>query len=520
MDNLIKSFMRVVRKLDNADELIQSFPEWERSVFSQDVALSSSLTPQDQRRILDFPDPDTQAANIAKSSTLAKEDLLKRAAETPSRLSDTEISLLRNRYWLDISPDEKKAVMHAQGLLSGPSRISEDEYKQAEERLKTVRRPLYAENEEKAIDNALGEDLRREKDAWRASQKQEAEKALTRAFPWVRRLWEEDIQGGEKHWGYGIFIDPEAFSDGEEAERYMDRRDGVLSHAHGAVGTSISAIRNKWRLQRLDWPTDATAGDGEKEGGSQTALNSDDKEDSSGPAGDAVPSVRTGGPRLLVRKERTEEEGADEKRAVKFQKLREQFRSVRDRAPKRQRQEHTTLSAPTQQAERGGLLDGILQNVFLVVDKFSAGTVYSESVYPGQGISGYGLVDDIWLWAVDPEYDYDDAANDAPAAAAATTTIEGPTTSTGTPRSRYRGFMRVRLQQIVNNFYDARRFHESDYPMEKIWEAAQKSMHQAFVSLRDDEARSWSQDRFIGSAMRAQPPRVVLGQPASFHGIK
>lgn len=56
--------------------------------------------------------------------------------------------------------------------------------------------------------------------------------------------------------------------------------------------------------------------------------------------------------------------------------------------------------------------------------------------------------------------------------------------------------------------------------MERLWEAAQKSMQQAFVSLKDGEARSWSQDMSIGSIMRAQPPRIVYGKPASFYQIK
>ncbi|ROW01155.1 hypothetical protein VSDG_02618 [Cytospora chrysosperma] len=433
MDNQIRSFMRVIRKLDNADELIQRFPEWERSTLSQDAA-SSSLTPQDQRRILDFPDAETQSANIANSSTLGKEDLLKRAAETPTQLSATEVSLLKSCYWLDISPDEEHEVCLASGLIMGTHRVSEEDYEEAEKRLKAVRQPFHAENEENAIENALAEHWRRGTDAWRARQKQEAERSLPMSFPWVRRLWEEDK--GEKHWGYGIFVDSEAFVDDEESESYLIREDGVLFHAR-------------------DWPTSATADGGEKEGGSQIIQQSDSKEDSNNPAADEVRREKEG-----------IEQEIDEERAAKFENL-----------------------------QSGGLKDGIIQNVFLVVDKCSAGSV----------LFGPGLVDDMWVWAVDPDYR---DANAASATAAAATT-EG-STSRETP-SNYRGFMRVRLQQTVNKFYDARRFHEDDYPMTKLWEAAQKSKHHAFVSPKDDEARSWSMDRFVGSFMRAQPPRIVYG---------
>lgn len=486
MDNQIRSFMRVIRNLDNADELIQSFPKWEQSVLSQNTASPSLNTPHAQRRILDFPDPETQAANIIKSSTgRGKEALLQRAAETPSRLSDAEVSLLKNRYWLDISSDEEHSVSLATGLIMGPSRVTEAEYERAGRRLRAVRQPYYAENEEKAIDNASAEYWRRQNEAWQAAQKQETEKALrANAFSWVRRLWEEDK--GDRYWGYTIFVDPDTFVDEEEAERYMARRDGVLFHARGAIGAGSSAINNMWRLQKFDWLMDTrTVEDGEKE------------------SADGCQPVqqRTTAEEACREKERIElpEDTAHEKRAAKFQKLREHFRSIRDQGSRRQSQEQATLSIHTSQPERGGIVqDGILQNVFLVDDKYSAGSV----------LSGPGFVDDMWIWAIDPDHD---VMNDKSIGIVTTGTSQGSTLIAQLRPNSYQGFMRVRLQQIVNNFYDARRFHGTEYSMEKLWEAAQKSKQQAFVSLKDEEARSWTMDRFIGSAMRAQPSRIVYG---------
>lgn len=478
--------MRVIRKFDNADELIQSFLDWERSTLSQDV--TSSLTSQEQLRLLDFPDFETQAANIARSSTLGKEDLLKRAAETPSQLSVTEVTLLKDRYWLDISAEEEHKISLATGLIMGPLRVSEEEYENAERRLRAARHPLYAENEEEAIEKAIAEHWRRENNAWRERQRQETERALlARAAPWVRRLWEEDK--GEKLWGYGIFVAPGTFVDDEEAERYMTRRDGVLFHARGAIGAGSSAISNMWKLKRLDWPTIAKADTDGKEGSSQIIQESDGKDESSTSTIDTV----------RAEKERIEQEESDEKRAAIFQELREQFKSIRNQAPQREKIKENASNASTK-SEGGSFQDGILQNVFLMIDKNSVGSV----------LSGHGLVDDMWIWAIDPDHN---SANDASAAAA---TSEGPR-SIGTPPSGYKGFIRVRLQQLVHNFYDARRFHGRDYPMRKLWEAAQKSKHRAFVSLKDDEARSWSIDRFVGSAMRAQPPRIVYGPKTGNH---
>lgn len=75
MELLIRGFMRVVRGLDDADELIKRLPELEQSALSN----PSSITEQDRLRILDLPDRATQEANIAASSTFTKSDLLKRA---------------------------------------------------------------------------------------------------------------------------------------------------------------------------------------------------------------------------------------------------------------------------------------------------------------------------------------------------------------------------------------------------------------------------------------------------------
>lgn len=489
MDNQIRAFMRVIRKLDDADELIRCFPEWEQSVLSQDATASSQalLTPENQRRLLDFPDPETQAANIASSSALSKQDLLARAAEAPAQLSAAEVALLKNRYWLAVTLDEERDIDHAKGLVFGPHGISDEEFERATARLRAARCPFYAANEERALDNSLSEHWRRQIEALSAERKQAAVDSLAKAFPWVRRLWEEDE--GERAWGYGVFYDPGAFVDAEEAENYEFRQDNVLDHALGAVGAYSGAIREKWRLLRLDWPAEATADDGEKESGSQVAKGSNFKEESGGPAADE-------GRR---EKESREQQETDEKRAAKFQVLRRHFKSLRDRAPKRQRQEQADSSAPTQ-AERGGLEDGILQNVFLFIDRPCVDALFRP-----------GLVDDMWVWAVDPDYD---AADTVTTAAAATTATEGSTSTERTSENRYEGFMRVRLQQLANNFYDARRFHEDEHPMSALWEAAQKSKNQAFVSLKEEEARKWIMDRFIGSVMRSQPPRYVWGPKA------
>lgn len=257
-------------------------------------------------------------------------------------------------------------------------------------------------------------------DASKARQRQDAERGLAKAQPWVRRLWEEDQ--GEKCWGYVEYVDLEV-DDGERLEEYLVRRDAALFHATGAVGCG-STIGDRWRLQRFDWP--GAAGHDEK----------------------------------------SEDEGL----AAKFERLRERFKSVPDRAPKKQR------IGVDVRAESGGLLDEILRNVFLVIDHDCVNSV----------LSGAGSVDDMWVWAVDPDYK----------AGAALTKDD--------QKDEYKGHLRVRLQQLVNNFFDARRFQEDDYSMKALWEAAQKTRNKAFVSVNDAEAGLWKMSRDVGSALRPQ----------------
>ncbi len=66
---------------------------------------------------------------------------------------------------------------------------------------------------------------------------------------------------------------------------------------------------------------------------------------------------------------------------------------------------------------------------------------------PYSVLSESGTVDDMWVWAVDPDYEAGDASKDD-------------------QKDKYKGHLQVRLQQLVNNFFDARRFHEDDYSMD------------------------------------------------------
>ncbi|KAJ8116005.1 hypothetical protein ONZ43_g4538 [Nemania bipapillata] len=84
-------------------------------------------------------------------------------------------------------------------------------------------------------------------------------------------------------------------------------------------------------------------------------------------------------------------------------------------------------------------------------------------------MSGTGNVEDMWVWAVDVDFD-----TDFP-----------PVDEAADPRKvEYRGYMRVRLQQLVDGFFEMRHFHAEDQPFFCLWTAAIKSRNRVFERIR------------------------------------
>ena len=464
MEKLIKTFTRVIQQIDDAEYLIKSFPELKAAAYSD----PPSLTSQDRRRLLDFPEPETQAANIAEASSLSKSELLRRAAESPSELTTSEVELLEKRFWLSLSSDELKARTAANTAWQA---VSPDHRREVARELRDIRASLYEENEAKAIENAECETSRRLIERASALLQPQSERVPARAPLWVKRLWTEDE--GKKPWGYAVFVDPDVDED-ERIDDYEARRDGVLFHARGAIccGDTISA---RWRLHRLAWPPEAIG------------SNDEDVYDT----GDATESAAT------------------QDRLVKFHELRKRFISIKDSPQKKRR-----TMAGGSLVETGGPPDGILRNVFLVIDKESFDSVLSKS----------GNVDDMWVWAVDVDYDpqtdFQEAQLPRHAPAQANSEHAGAEEDSGDNQApqtsptahalamvadgdnKYQGYFRVRLQQLVHNFFDLRRFHEEEYPMERLWQAAKRSKDGVFASVREEGIGLWTMNRTHGTALR------------------
>lgn len=163
--------------------------------------------------------------------------------------------------------------------------------------------------------------------------------------------------------------------------------------------------------------------------------------------------------------------GSDESFLSTLNQLRKQFNYLRSQPPKKQVPYlFMDMAEGKIDAIPEGITEGLLRNVFLYLDHSAAASVL-DSCGP----------DSAWIWAVDP--DYEPKSQDC--------------------SSGYQGFLRVRLQQLLNIFYVARRWHADEWPMEDLWNAAQKDPHNAsFVSMKDEEIFAQNLSREVATAIK------------------
>jgi len=139
---------------------------------------------------------------------------------------------------------------------------------------------------------------------------------------------------------------------------------------------------------------------------------------------------------------------------AKFQVLRNRFKTLRDKPRD---------AVIEKDAIRKGLRPGLLDNVFIVVDK-----ACMDSYQPRSGTND---ADQGWVFAVDP--DYKDPGPMEPLASKV--------------QDQYRGFIRVRLYDLLDDFFVVRRFHKRERPMDDLWRQAQKVGNGLFVPTAKDE---------------------------------
>ena len=132
-------------------------------------------------------------------------------------------------------------------------------------------------------------------------------------------------------------------------------------------------------------------------------------------------------------------------------------------------------------ARKGGLTTSTLKNVFLAVDSTCVNSCIRRWSMPSkhnrEAMSNHtGIIwrDNMRVLAVDPDY---------------------PQPNQTYPGG-YRGYLWVRIQQLVDKFFEMRMFHP-EVGLEQLWLAARNSRNDAFASMQPEEAKkfSWSTPR-------------------------
>lgn len=169
----------------------------------------------------------------------------------------------------------------------------------------------------------------------------------------------------------------------------------------------------------------------------------------------------------------TEDEGFP----VILSELRKQFNHLRSFPPKKEIPYlMNDLAAGSIDSMPEGLTVGTLRNVFLYIDSNSAASVLENR-----------LADDFWIWGVDPDYVADTENQSS---------------------SGYQGYLRVRLQHLIHNFYVARRWHADEVSLKDLWKAARKDPHNgSFVSMEDEEIFAQDSTWTVATALRSRNAR-------------
>ncbi|KAK7990964.1 hypothetical protein PG990_015244 [Apiospora arundinis] len=442
---LIETFTRVIHQIDTVEHITALFNGLEAGSLSP-----SELSPRDRRSVLDFPEEEELEANLRQSTTLpSRAALIERAAHSPADLTAPEMDLLGGFYWLGARRPSfgSRYGYYAKVRELGLSGVDEQAM---HDRLSAVRAPLFAPDEWAAIEGACKENGRRWQAERDAQRRTEIDKDLARLdprVPWIRQIWEDtETLGRDARWGFVHYRDPCGLPNGANSEAqwedYECRKDARMMYAQAAARIP-DWLENLRGHQRLPWPEGiepSNSYDVEEEGEEEESEEEEEDEN--------------------------EEVDAEEEEDIEFSS------SEDDEAEDEEEKE-----------EKG---EGLLINVFLVYDRDTIHSVLDSTK---------GLADEMWVWAVDPDYQPSTTTSPSPSS------LLNHEWDDDYPTEEYRGYFKVRLQQLVKNFYLARRYRSDEFSMADLWGIAQKSRNQTFVSLDEAEFQLFSVDRFTGSAL-------------------
>lgn len=235
---MFSTFLRVLRKTTSIEDFEAALPALEEKALST----PSTLTDLERRLLLDFPDAATEASNLQRSTDLSRDGLISKASSIPADLTDAEITLLQQNFWLDITRQE----------ASQQRKAFSPALQDASERLYHVRKNVHQPNEEQAILNAMMQrGIRMQREAQDA-QNQAVQRSMPNLRPWQRRLH----QNSPQHWGDVCFISAEAQrTDPARLEMFWRHFDGVIRDSLRRTGAQ-DVLGSRWLLQIVDEPVD------------------------------------------------------------------------------------------------------------------------------------------------------------------------------------------------------------------------------------------------------------------------
>lgn len=402
-----------------------------------------------RRQLLDLPNLDDEDDMRGRVTSLSRQELLAKAAGDPVNLTDAELKFLSSRTWGSETSEEFAATDEAISAVCDIEQAGPDDPSPYD----MVLQQILTLQKPLFKDNEEEAFSNAETERWERIGRASRASQKVRAENALDRAlpWvRQRYDYHETHPGHvwGYVCFKDAWMQ-SLTEQEAEEFDVRMSAVLQYINTNTGVMGSLSQLWRLPYVNGPAQG---------KLFATDDEAFSDGLGGERLADI---------------EESIESTRRI--------FRSLRTQAGDQ---------TSTQDGQSGVKLlePGMLESTFLVVDE----TCYKSVVSDGHGPR---LVDDMFILAVDADYTASD-----------TRTLDGNNT-----KAQYRGYMRVRLQQIVNRFFALRWLRADTAHMGDLWQAAQNTRNQAFASLDMEEASNFLPSAISGSLNDVEPDPVGPG---------
>lgn len=233
--------MRVSRSLISAQDLIAAYP----SLKQKSLSAPSTLPDSERRLILDLPDKDMEASNIAAVSSLSRGQLIEKALSDRTSLTQEEAALLKDRFWTPHTGEEIGRNFNTL-LKVGESGLSE---------LFIPRRPAYHPGEDEAFRIGGREFHLRIQAVYDSKLRETARPLFSNAKEWIQHLYGQKVV----QWGFVCLYDAAIQKyDPEQLDDFAVTIEGSLRSFLRYNGTK-DIIDQRWRCVSFNSPNTAFA---------------------------------------------------------------------------------------------------------------------------------------------------------------------------------------------------------------------------------------------------------------------